>query len=536
MCYIDDCFKCLCCCWVIQVVGAIKVAIKVAITIIPTVLIATLGATLSCIVYLPKNFFYSYYVILCSPQFGLNVKILLFLTAWIPLITHPMFVCVISLIGSIFAGIFVPYVESYGMIDEQCDMCISTKIWSHSIDYVTGVNDVVSRIYYDIVSQYNINNGVTYDIPIVKIIVGFFVTVVSSVFTTVMVSILCMFKYFPCVLKAIVDICRLWSDVDIFRGICFPLMLVCIVLTIPVTFLISVLFVVFYLFLSFGVTIEYVKTESINRAFSVMFNNIYEFDMMINRYMRDDRRGYDENVPSCFSCWKARSDLYEEPPIYISHQQMPVSSASQMTEGGNNSYYALDFVNSMRDSKKLSISTIWNAFFVMCTSGCTEALQAKLCTLEDVEACLPELFVGIPSYVILNAVIRSIGSNGVLLHDMNTIVTQENCPIDMFSKATYDKMIKMKELYNTIKPNQFDEIMYIKKWLITVGNNEKCKNEISNVGKERIEELNKLCSSIQELAISATQMPLFKRDYDQAIKNSANQYKQSMKNKGYNSV
>ena len=125
----------------------------------------------------------------------------------------------------------------------------------------------------------------------------------------------------------------------------------------------------------------------------------------------------------------------------------------------------------------------------------------------------PAIIVGLPSLVLYDAIERSKGTNGIILHT-GIHVTENNLPVEMFTRGIYDAIIKIK---NEIVAAEFTDIekLYLRRWLITDGDESKCK--IGDNIDEEIKKYIKRCAfMIKNEIIGITRLPGFTEKFRKA--------------------
>mmetsp|Transcript_54756 Transcript_54756/g.124709 ORF Transcript_54756/g.124709 Transcript_54756/m.124709 type:complete len:383 (+) Transcript_54756:738-1886(+) len=97
-------------------------------------------------------------------------------------------------------------------------------------------------------------------------------------------------------------------------------------------------------------------------------------------------------------------------------------------------------------SQLVALDDIWDSFFSACAVALTEAHGAGWVARADVEDAEPYLLLGCPGLVLLEALERSIGAQGVVLMDPHkTEVTEANRPRGVFPDHIFGQMIKLRD-------------------------------------------------------------------------------------------
>lgn len=129
--------------------------------------------------------------------------------------------------------------------------------------------------------------------------------------------------------------------------------------------------------------------------------------------------------------------------------------------------------------------------------------------MDDIEEYESYLFIGLSSLVAFNGIERSLTQNGILMSNGKS-VDMYTRPTDIFSTEIYEMMIDIKEKLKEINLSQH-ELRFVRHWLITVGNEEKCTKYAENISPERLTEIKKFTSLIQSIGTIITRVPTFHR-------------------------
>jgi hypothetical protein len=282
----------------------------------------------------------------------------------------------------------------------------------------------------------------------------------------------------------------------------------------------------------FPVVYEYINTGNAQLSILLVGNMIYDYDVissdiafnLTSHFMR--RR--DQN--SCFTCFiesydRARStqipiptstqlyrETYTEPSAPTQPQIVQVEPSSRTYQTINISPSAPPASSSVQI---FTVQEIWNGFFEMCEKSACGAVTTNLISIDDFESCEPYLFIGLSSLVAFEAIERSMDTNGIKLHS-GKIVNIYTRPTDTFSTTVYDTVIDIKGKFKELNPTH-RELIFIRKWLITVGDEAKCVQYMKDINSERLTSLKQFMSYVQSLGTNVTKAPTFHRLFGNTI-------------------
>jgi hypothetical protein len=497
--------------------GGIYMVVPAIVTIICYITIA--------IVMIPYDFYKSYSIVFKSKMIGFNVRILLFLSLWIPIVLWLPLVSAVVCIGAPIGYFGFAFIETYSNIYNKDTCCLlETEIFGTMQNAIYDFWNFNYRVYGSFVDEINDPryNGHVYEISIIQIIFGLILGIIGMVINLICTSIIMILKCVPAILRFSREItsgcCQLGGGMFFA---CFPLWLVIIILMIVVCIgAIPVLILIGMIKGVIGPIGALYKSENIcvgfANGFKDIFHNIYQLDLWTNELIFGDRSG------TClFGCFSNCNPDYSNsspiapfnPSVYSDVHPQP-SSYSAESSPPNYTNINLDENSSLNRNERVSVLTIWNNFFAMCEQNGLDALLQGLCTKDDIIAIEPYIIIGLPSLVIVKALERSKNKNALVLSD-GIIITKTNCPDDMISKRIYSEFMSILNQFNNLKLSQ-TEYAFVEKWLFTVGDEDKCKHLIDAINTsqpQRLTDIKKVTSQIQSIATSVSRLPPYHRNF-----------------------
>lgn len=504
--------------------------IKILITFVPVVAIATLGCTIGSLALTPRNILDTYFTIIVSPKIGLNVRILLFLTAFIPVLLLPILVLLLSLIVSVLGAIIYPFIETYASAFHGKDV-YSTQILKYTVNYVGDVWNMLWVTYPQYLSSKRSPNpdGSVFDIKILHVLIGIILYALALVIDTTFAIVICLIKLIPAIVQSWREVTNMWKSSECFREICCCLYLI-IMCCIPIVCSIGVVIGTVYAFVvAINVTFVMFQTDSIPNGFLQIFINIHNIDIATNSYLPESMaESFKDGIFPCFNI-SLREHIFQlnqpVPVVRRSFRDAPLGmellNELYPVDAPRTSIVRSVFTPSqMRQetqnimNERINIGKIWDNFFEMCSYQCTDVVTSGLCTIDDIIGCEPYLFIGLPSLVIFRAIKRSQNMTGIMLSD-GIIVTKDNVPTDSFSISVFNEIIKIKNGLKglNLTDNEYD---FIEKWLFTMGNVAKCV-EPKGIPPEKMSEIKVIISMIQSIGTNISMIPSCHRRFGDAL-------------------
>jgi hypothetical protein len=487
-----------CCCTFLF--ANIIAALSVAVYLVPNLVIGLIGALISLIVWFPYNFIKTYYTIIFTKLLGPKLKLLVFLTAWIGLFAYPFFVMIIVAIADVLFSVVYVYGDTIAKFindsssrsDREC-CCSSIRMIATAVGDFWNINYYTIPTELDRLLEYG---GHVYEINVLHTIIGTLLGMVGSIVMSVVFCALSILKYIPFLFSIVIQIgkncvpecCGLWFLLVVIS--CF----VCIGLSplvIPLSFLGGLL-------LGFSIVYDYINYGSFYRSFLLIGSMLYQFDISSTSMAFFNSSSDRNNISSCFECfhimYESQVAQYITPPIYTMYQEtddyIRANSAPHLCV-------------------RLTVQEIWNGFFEMCEEVLTDAVINKLITIDDLIGFEPYLFIGLSSLVAFNGIERSVDIYGIKLCS-GKIVNTGSKPTDSFSTGIYNTVIDIKGKLKQLNLTQ-SETLFVKKWLLTVGDEEKCKSYMVGIDALRLTTLKQFTGSVQSVGTNVTRAPTFHR-------------------------
>ena len=358
------------------------------------------------------------------------------------------------------------------------------------VDFWDYNNRAYSEITDDL--QYPHPDGTVFDISIPQIFVGFFVGVVSLIINFVASLIISALKCIPGIFRCWCYLTKGFGEAPgLLEILLFVPYVVAMVLVPVLCFSGIVICPLFWSVYSLN-CIGAMYSDQILAGFKMIFINVYKFDS-------DTSSLVFESNTSCVPCF----DLTITPR----ERERAPTNARQIRRH--------NVVDSGVTFDRMSITTVWDHFFHMCTVNGREALGLSLCTQEDISSYEPWLIVGLPSLVLIRALKRSLGDAAIKLSD-GCVLDQDNVPSDSFSTHIYFRFMGAKDRYEELYITD-DEHAFVEKWLFTNGDENKCKTLAGEISSQRLVELKNMTSMIQAMAILATRVPTFHRKFGDSL-------------------
>jgi hypothetical protein len=485
----------------------------------------------------------TYYTIAVSPRIGINVKVLSSLITFVPLLLWPPIVMLGAALVSLIGGIGYIITETYANGCDGNDKCfLETKIFKYMTEGIIDFWDYNYHTYFNFLKEKRTSNGDVFEIKIIQIVIGSILAAFGMVIDTIFITVILVIKFVPIVLKLMYELTKLWASTgdngckDACICFCFPPYLVGMCLIIPLCVIgLPICILVGAIYGGKCAIVAY-KNDNILDGIKQIFINIYEVDKASNEAI------FENDTSCCFKCFDftlagsgIRSSGFSvrnnisfgaNRPIApnVQYNSSPPPAQQVMAnvvqhvvpppQYNNNLNQINPYLQNKPDEiKKITMVEVWNNFFKMCVTFGVDAVNKGLVTSDDIECADPFIFIGLPSLVTLRALNRSYGSSGITMSDGIT-VDDTNRPKDYVSNGIYTELTNLKTLLEETKLT-FDEYCFAEKFLITLGNEELCKN---NIEKERLAEIKRMTSEIQSLATNITRMPTFHRLFCDSLK------------------
>lgn len=493
--------------------------IQGAIIVVPITLMSLIGSLVTTIIWFIPDVGFTFWTIWRTKRWGINVKILVTLIMPVAMVVWPLLVIVCALIAGFFYGLFGPMAHGFFgcWADELWYLYCGGKMpvvfrttWHCVVDF-WHVNKNYKAMLYDFRTTANADGSV-FEISLYKIPIGFFLAILLGTVDTIAFVLMGVLLYIPFVYRALVEFNRFVCGCNSKKSVddcCCQMMCCCIcfipiiVIDIIIIILIPVLLVIapFYAFwASINASLYACNTNKFSWAFA--YNHEFVSSSWYDSLTFIFGGNYNYDTPHM----KGRFLEQQSAPLQQVHVEVPSYQNAAVVE----------------EQKRISIITIWDSFFEMCTIYTREAVRENLVTQDDIECCEPYLYTGLPSFIVLRLVKRSIDSNtvGFQMAD-GTVVTDLNRPVGLIADSVWPKLLalrkELEELFTNNNNNcviDDNEYTYMEKFIITL--NTKPINTDS-LDKDRIVQINRVASKFQDLGIMISRLPQVPRRFGEAM-------------------
>ena len=157
---------------------------------------------------------------------------------------------------------------------------------------------------------------------------------------------------------------------------------------------------------------------------------------------------------------------------------------------------------------------IWDSFWERSYELSMQCLKLDILLVDDFLNQESFLFIGLPSLVLIEAVHRSVGEEGILLAT-GLLVTKLNCPREF---AELFRVVEaFKSRFFALEFNNL-ELCWLKLNLLFASCDKIPPQDIScRISEERIKMINSVKANVTQVAIGVTQMSIFKRRFGEVI-------------------
>ena len=156
---------------------------------------------------------------------------------------------------------------------------------------------------------------------------------------------------------------------------------------------------------------------------------------------------------------------------------------------------------------------MWGVFFEQVYYTGLFAHQHQLITVDDLEACEPFLFIGLPSLTLLNLIVRSVQDpTGLVFIDLRRI-EKHTCPANFLQM--FDMLIETKRGLQALMPLQEPEMQWIQKVLLFAGADRPITAD--TVDPHRQDEMRRVFSFLAGVASQLTQQAAYKENFMAAL-------------------
>lgn len=352
--------------------------------IFPTIM-TILGCIGITIFMIPYDFYKAYSVIFLSRKIGTNVKILLFLSLWIPVLLWIPLVTVFVCIGAPVGYFIYAFSETYASIystNPRCNCLCTTEVNKMAYNCVYDFWNFNYRVYGGFIDEFNNPNytGYVYEIRILQIFFGLILGIFGMVVEGIAVTVMCV-KAVPICIRGFSTFTKCLCEETCVLGVCFlpsiivyVLIVVACIMAVPISIIVSL----FHGLLSPISTLYKHDNicDGLTNGFKQIFVNIYEIDVETNKI------AFDFDGPSvCCFCFDMRIQPVNQSNIPQNNQQlllnqMHPSYENTLLEQNQQQYNQLSNqqqpqrirMNEIQSNqKRVDVFAIWANFFQMCT-------------------------------------------------------------------------------------------------------------------------------------------------------------------------
>lgn len=483
VCNIIAAIKSCCFLWLLIIIGSIIPTVVSVCFIIPHLVVA-------------------YYTIIVSPQFGLIVKFIILCTSPLLICIYPLLILVSTLFLTSIGGhiyIYSDVLERYSK-NKYIDMCLSINIFS--LIYSELLHPIVKFeciYFFRELKKFRIprQDGYVIEIPIIRLLIGILIMCFGMVIDFVMMLILSILKFVPGIFRMEYYAVSSWyhdywmnSRMITEKYITIPFYAILIILIPAICAFLSIIISISGLIFGIVAGYNYIRTESIEYGVKYIFHIMYICDRASNNLIFIK----DYSILSCFNF----ETMFNDYTIYD-------DITETLPNFGNSDNNVAQYQVDENSTGKINLYTVWCNFFKMCTTACIDLVsQNNLIEKEQLESYDSTILLGIPSFVIFNALERSISIRGIIMSD-GKILNNTTRPKDFISTQIYRKLIVIKNLIRDLKLTQ-KEILYIKKVFIvekTIPNFtlEELERAIDNDITQIVPEMNTNISSEEKIQV-----------------------------------
>ncbi|KAL6650922.1 hypothetical protein ACP70R_009847 [Stipagrostis hirtigluma subsp. patula] len=475
----------------------------------------------------PMHLIWTYYCIFRTKLAGPVVKLLLLIAATVILILW----LIVGIPGSAFAGLvygfLAPIMATFGAVGEGKEKpfvhCFVDGTWSTitgSCTVVRDVKDLLFHSYFSIMDDLRLQkppDGKPYEIRLLDIPGALIAAACGLILDGVMFTLIALYK---CPVMLFKGWKRLIQDLigregPFLETACVPFAGLAILL-----WPFAVLGAVLASILSsvplgaFGAVVAY-QESSLIMGLAYVASSVSIFDEYTNDVL-------DMAPGSCFPRFKYRRSKDE------SSHGAPLSRPSSFNKDNQEGKKPPSRVTSFKNSiDEFNPFKLLDHLFAECRRQGEALVNEGVITMKDIEETKSGkvgsgvLNVGLPAYVILNALLRSAKANsdGLILSDGSEI-TSDNRPKNTLFDWFFDPLMVLKE---QIKAENFteEEEKYLKMRVLLVGDSNRLKGTLPHVASlndRKKAEIDAFARRLQGITKSISRYPTAKRRFDVLVK------------------
>ncbi|PUZ47699.1 hypothetical protein GQ55_7G187500 [Panicum hallii var. hallii] len=477
----------------------------------------------------PMHLIWTYYCIIRTKLVGPVVKFLLLIAATAILIIW----LIIGIPGSVFAGLvygfLAPIMATFGAVGEGKEKpfvhCFVDGTWSTitgSCTVVRDVKDLLFHSYFSIMDDLRLQkppDGEPYEIRLLDIPGALIAAACGLLLDGVMFTLIAFYK---CPVMLFKGWKRLIQDMigregPFLETACVPFAGLAILLW-PFAVVGAVLASILSSIPlgAYGAVVAYQESSFI-MGLAYVASSVSIFDEYTNDVL-------DMAAGSCFPRFKYRKSKDESSHGHNVPISRPSSFNKEKQEGRRPPSRVTSFKNSIDEFNPFKLL---DHLFAECRHQGEELVNKGVITMKDIEETKSGkvgsgvLNVGLPAYVILNALLRSAKANsvGLILSDGSEI-TSDNRPRHTLFDWFFDPLMVIKE---QIKAENFteEEEEYLKMRVLLAGDPNRLKGalpEVPSLNERKKAEIDAFARRLQGITKSISRYPTAKRRFDVLVK------------------
>lgn len=492
--------------------------IEGAIIVVPMMLMTFFSSFFITLVWFTPVTVYTFLTIWRTLRWGPQFKFVMTIVGIIGLILWPPLVLISAIIFGFFYGLFGTMIHGYNTCFEQRDLCYAyncghtSKVIKNTINWIIDFwhfNKNYGALFYNFRNVPN-RSGTVFEVYLYYIPIGLIIAVIAGSINTVYFIILALSLCIPLTVRCFIvyyyNFCCCGERDGIAALFMMALACACILPIIGISFLILLVAPLLLVVCPF-----YGLWGGMMAAFWACQRG----DMSLSyKYTKNFITITTHNM---WAFIKGNRNYQSFDPFFDVDAVQPIPRDGQINivvEQPNSSRNSYQNATPMVTVPEISMLEIWDNFFLMCTKYVREAINERLITEEEISEFAPFLFIGIPSFVVLRMINRSMGHDGNTFELADgTLVTEENRPKNFIADQIWPVFVDLKKnIMNTnLSP---DEYIYLQNFVITC--NEKPIEGI-DIFPQRLKELNKLASEFQSVGTVISKMGPFPRRFGEAI-------------------
>ncbi|KAL3829536.1 hypothetical protein ACJIZ3_018338 [Penstemon smallii] len=487
-------------------------------------LITTIGISGIILGLWPIHFFYTYYCVLRTKQFGPALKLILCICIIAILIAWPPIGIACSVLGGAAYGLLAPMFATFQAVNEgktnKLYHCIFDGTWGSvkgSFTIIRDCLDVLYHSYFSIMDDLLLHGppeGNYYEIRLLYIPLALIAGTLGAMIDLPVISIIALFKSFYMLFKGWH---RLFHDCigregPFLETICVPFAGLAILLW-PLAVVGAILgSIVSSMFLGAYAAVIVYQENSFWLGLCYIVASLSIYDEYSNDVL-------DMPEGSCFPRPQYRKKTLTRSTSQSASFSRPTSFKKAPSR--TNSLKA-----PMVELKPLELA---DTLFKDCQYYGEAMASEGIITLKDIDDAKNNkdsgkvLSIGLPAYCLLQALLRSIKANstGILLSDRVTEITSSNRPKDTFFDWFLNPLLIIKDQIKADDLSDSEED-YLGKLVLLSSDPSRLKD--SNIGPApeselRRAEIDALARRLQGITKSISRYPTFRRRFDSSMRN-----------------